>query len=143
MYKKYVLFLFFILFSGNSLFPFNPLPEEPKSVVDLIKQYSEEYQVPYFLAYNLAKFESRFIPTNKNPKSSAKGLYQFIDDTWKNNCDGDVLNAEDNIQCAMRLIADGGITMWTSDQYVRLKLWDLGTIKCKNYDKNQCSLIWD
>jgi len=35
--------------------------------------------------------------------SSAKGIYQFTDKTWKNYCDGDVMNDEDNIRCFIRL----------------------------------------
>ena len=145
MFKKYVLFLFAFSFSGDFLLPFNIPPEEPKplSVVELIEKYSEEYQVPYRLAYELAKFESNLSPTAKNPNSSARGVYQFLTGTWKGFCEGDVLNAEDNISCAMRLISEGGLSHWTSDQYVRLKLWDLGLIKCSNYDRNQCRLIWD
>ena len=124
---------------------FNTPPEPPKppTVVELIEQYSEEYEVPYRLAYELAKFESRLNPTAENPKSTAKGVYQFLDGTWKEFCDGDILDAKDNISCAMNLISNNGITHWTSDQYVRLKLWDLNLIKCSNYDRNQCRLIWD
>jgi len=145
MYKKLLLFPIFFFFSFDSLMAFNTPPEPPKppTVIELIEQYSEEYQVPYRLAYELAKFESRLNPTAKNPNSSARGVYQFLTGTWKGFCEGDVLNAEDNISCALYLISKGGLSHWTADQYVRLKLWDLGAIKCKNYDKNQCSLIWD
>jgi len=145
MFKKLLLFPIFFFFSFDSLMAFNTPPEPPKppTVVELIEQYSEEYEVPYRLAYELAKFESRLNPTAENPKSTAKGVYQFLDGTWKEFCDGDILDAKDNISCAMNLISNNGITHWTSDQYVRLKLWDLNLIKCSNYDRNQCRLIWD
>ena len=145
MFKKLLLFPIFFFFSFDSLLAFNTPPEPPKppTVVELIEQYSEEYEVPYRLAYELAKFESRLNPTAENPKSTAKGVYQFLDGTWKEFCDGDILDAKDNISCAMNLISNNGITHWTSDQYVRLKLWDLNLIKCSNYDRNQCRLIWD
>ena len=145
MFKKLLLFPIFFFFSFDSLMAFNTPPEPPKppTVVELIEQYSEEYEVPYRLAYELAKFESRLNPTAENPKSTAKGVYQFLDGTWKEFCDGDILDAKDNISCAMNLISNNGITHWTSDQYVRLKLWDLNLINCSNYDRNQCRLIWD
>lgn len=34
---------------------------------------------------------------------SAKGVHQFIDKTWKNYCEGDVLNELDNIKCFIKL----------------------------------------
>ena len=143
--RNYVLLLFAFSISSSSIFPTSILPEEPKvkSVVEIIKEYSEEYKVPYFLAYELAKFESKLCSQVKNPKTSATGCYQFIKSTWRDFCDGDVLDNDDNIRCAMKLIGAGGIQHWTADSYVRLKLWDLGMIKCRDYDKNKCSLIWN
>lgn len=55
---------------------------------------------------DIAKAESRFDPLAKNPDSSAKGLYQILDGTWKDyGCLGNVLDARDNIACA-RIIYD-------------------------------------
>ncbi len=145
MKKFLVAFPMLIFFSADSLNPINIPPEElkPLTVIELIEKYSDEYDVPYKLAYELARAESKFNPTAKNPKSSAKGIYQFINSTWKGSCDGNVLEAEHNIKCAMELIGSGKIQHWTADQYIRLKLWDLGFLKCKNYDKNWCKLVWD
>lgn len=144
--KKLWLFSYMLFFfSGSSLNSISILPEEPKplTVLELIEQYADEFGVNFNLAVALAKFESRLCQDKKNPKTSATGCYQFITSTWAKLCEGNRENNEDNIKCAMKLIGAGGITHWTADQYVRLKLWDLGFIKCKNYDKNWCKLIWD
>jgi len=34
---------------------------------------------------------------------SAKGVYMFIDQTWENYCEGEVLNQTDNINCFIKL----------------------------------------
>lgn len=136
----------FFWFSGNSLFSLLIPPQEPPpppTVVELIKIYSEEYGVNYNLAYTLAKLESNLKPTAKNSRSSASGVFQFVSGTWNGLCEGSVWNAEDNVSCALRIISEGGLSHWTSDSNIRLKLWDLGAIKCSNYDKNQCRVIWD
>lgn len=54
---------------------------------------------------NIAKKESTMNPLAKNPKSSAKGLFQILDGTWKHyQCTGDVLNYQDNITCAYKIL---------------------------------------
>lgn len=47
--------------------------------------------------------ESRNNPLAENPSSTAKGLAQFTDTTWKNYCFGDVFNVRDNINCFKKL----------------------------------------
>lgn len=54
-------------------------------------------------ALKIAKCESRYDEAAKNKNSSAKGLYQFIDRTWKGYCTGDPLVAEDSINCFVKL----------------------------------------
>jgi hypothetical protein len=69
----------------------------------LITKLAKEYNVPVDEALTIAECESNFNPLAKNPNSTAKGLYQFIDGTWDYFCEGDVLNAEDNARCFMEL----------------------------------------
>ena len=54
-------------------------------------------------ALRIAHCESRFNPNAKSKISSASGLYQFIDKTWANYCDGQRMDADDNIACFMVL----------------------------------------
>lgn len=54
-------------------------------------------------AIRIAKSESHpyLDPYAKNPKSTAKGIYQFINSTWAENCKGDVYDWKDNVDCFM------------------------------------------
>lgn len=68
-----------------------------------IANYAKIYDINIETALRIAWCESRYDPLAKNSSSSAKGIYQFIDKTWQNYCDGSVLNSDDNIQCFMIL----------------------------------------
>ena len=85
--------------------------ESPKEVIHSL---SEEYKVNYQVALAIATSESTLDPLAKNPKSSAKGLYQFTDATWKEQCQGDVLNVKDNAKCAMSLMQKGQYWRWSA-----------------------------
>ena len=97
------------------------IPTEPieMSELDTIKHYivvsAHQNGVNPDFAIALADIESSFIPTAKNPISSASGVYMFITSTWNENCLGNKFNAYDNIGCAMKMIGDGGVGHWLAD----------------------------
>jgi len=70
--------------------------------LEIINQ-SIKYNFDVNTALRIAKCESQFNYLAKNKFSSAKGVYQFIDKTWKNYCVGDVFNHQDNIKCFIKL----------------------------------------
>lgn len=87
------------------------------------------YGVDCDLAMDLARHESQLNPYARNREgSSAKGIYQFIDSTWADHCEGDVFSYYQNIDCAIRLISEGGITHWYADQRVYNHLHQKGHI---------------
>ncbi len=104
------------------LFSTEPGPEET-DVIFLINYYAREYGVDFELAFQLAKVESGFDYLAENPKSSARGVYQFLTkdfpnklSTWSTYCEGNPRNAKDNISCALRMIGNGGIGHWLADK---------------------------
>jgi hypothetical protein len=59
--------------------------------------------------------ESSGNPKAKNPNSSASGLFQIIDGTFKHHgCTGDVFDPYTNISCAKRIFNDRGWQPWTA-----------------------------
>ena len=69
-----------------------------------IRHYASEYGVDVNTALRIATCESQMGKYKNNwSGSSAKGVYMFIDRTWKYSCEGDVLNDEDNVKCFMEL----------------------------------------
>jgi soluble lytic murein transglycosylase-like protein len=118
--------------------PPEPIPgqETPEQLSDtvsetpilLISRFSEQFGVDFALASYLAKIESNYDPRAKNPTSTAAGVYQFTEATWRDKCEDDVFNASDNIRCALRLIAQGELWRWTIDETIRRKLEEAGFI---------------
>lgn len=70
--------------------------------LEIVKQALEN-DVNIYKSLNIANCESRYNHLAKNKHSSAKGVFQIIDKTFKGYCDGDVLNHKDNIKCFMKL----------------------------------------
>lgn len=70
------------------------------AVISLIITFSYFYPVSAPEALSIAHCESNFGKYIYNFEgSSAKGIFQFTDKTWKYYCKGDVLNPVDNIRC--------------------------------------------
>lgn len=68
----------------------------------------------------IAEAESSFSEKARNPRSTAKGVFQILDGTWMNyGCTGNVLNAKDNIECARKIYEKSGTTPWldSSDKW--------------------------
>ncbi|MBN1113489.1 MAG: transglycosylase SLT domain-containing protein [Bacteroidales bacterium] len=70
----------------------------------MVREMAIEYGVNPDTAIRIANCESKMGKYQYNLQgSSAKGLFQFIDNTWKHYCEGDVLNNKDNARCFMEL----------------------------------------
>lgn len=78
----------------------------------------DDYTISGFI--QLARSESYFHldPYAKNPTSTAKGIFQFVDGTWRQYCleDGNVYDFVDNINCFYKVLkVDGypnGLRHW-------------------------------
>jgi muramidase (phage lysozyme) len=69
----------------------------------------------------VANCESGFHPEVHNKTSTASGLFQFLDSTWKSqSAKYEVYTLKDDpygqIEVATRMIADGGIGHWNASK---------------------------
>ena len=100
--------------------------------IDSIREYihltAEDYGVDPVLAVELARIESGFNPTAKNPNSSATGTFQFINSTWEGYCIGDRKNAVHNTNCALKILQEPeGLNHWLNPE-TKSKLEELKLI---------------
>lgn len=114
---------------GDSIVPSDDVPSvKPILVIPVPKVPIKQQYMPYFVAVatefqdapvmvKIAQAESQFNPTNKNPSSSASGLFQILKGTWKSySCTGSVMNAADNISCARKIYDDDGTSQWDASK---------------------------
>ncbi|HEX8196363.1 MAG TPA: transglycosylase SLT domain-containing protein [Pyrinomonadaceae bacterium] len=78
-------------------------------VQDLIRKYSQQYSISPETPLCIAKKESGFNSSSRNPKSTASGVFQYIAGTWKATDEGkaglSVFNADANIKAAIKYMS--------------------------------------
>ena len=97
----------------------------PPSYERTILYYSTLYGVDYRLALAIATCESHVKPRAKNPNSTAKGLFQFLDSSWEyygllkwGTLEGrDVYDYGDNAELAVWLMARHGTRDWLASEH--------------------------
>lgn len=79
-----------------------------QDLVTKIREAASAQQVDPDVAVRIAELESSLNPKAKAKTSSAKGLFQVIDDTWKRygGTPNKQLDPEENIQVGVRILAD-------------------------------------
>jgi hypothetical protein len=79
----------------------------------------DDYTISKFIRLARAESFEDLDQYAKNPNSTAKGIYQFIDSTWRQYCleNGNVYDFVDNIDCFYKILAtDGypkGLSHWS------------------------------
>lgn len=83
-------------------------------------------------AVAIARAESNLNPNAKNKTSSASGLFQFIDSTYKYYCVDlyslalslDRKNDPDvQIECALKMLSTGGESHWNESRHIWGNVW--------------------
>ena len=83
------------------------------SVEEKIKAAAAAKGIPPELALRMASAESAYVPSAKNPRSTAGGVFQIIDETWKGygGAPGKRYDVDENIRVGMNIIADNQVRM--------------------------------
>lgn len=96
----------------SSLMSGTPVADAPapdmagNAITDIIRGAAERHGVDPDVMLRLAQRESSLNPAAKNPKSSAGGLFQFIDGTWNQYGRGDKFDPAANADAAARMMRD-------------------------------------
>ena len=80
-----------------------------------LNYYCRKYgiQDKFFTISDIIKCESEWNPDAKNPISSASGIAQFLDSTWKyEKCGTDKSDPYLQLDCMTRMISEGKINQW-------------------------------
>lgn len=89
----------------------------PKRIYNMsIAQGLTEYEANRMV--KIAFCESKFDPNAKNKTSTASGLFQFLNSTWKAYGSGDVFDPVDNINSAIHLFKKKGFNSWSCNKII-------------------------
>jgi membrane-bound lytic murein transglycosylase MltF len=112
----YLIFLLFLVIPVYVQAPKRPYiaPQTVEARVLTTQEIIDLYTGESRLMERIAWCESQWDPTAKNPLSTASGLFQILDSTWKDfECTGDKLNSVDNSKCAERIRSLSGLNHWS------------------------------
>lgn len=95
------------------------------SVEDKIRLYAIKHDVDQSIALNIACAESQFVAHAQNPGSTAGGVYQYLDSTWKSyatrywgSTEGrSKKDADDNIELTMYVLSKYGTSDWNASKW--------------------------
>lgn len=85
---------------------FSPRPAVDPGIEGVVRGAAGKYGVDPDQALAVAKLESGLNPRAQNPRSSAGGLFQFIDSTWNQYGGGDKFDAATNADAGARYLRD-------------------------------------
>ena len=128
-----LLLLLFPFFTTDKVIEYNnepileayhiPILVENKSLADTIIEVNKEFDIElYLIASKIISCESGWDYTAKNPNSTAYGISQIIDGTWKlaeklSNKKLDRYNKDDQLYATIILLNRYGTKPWESSKY--------------------------
>lgn len=102
--------------------PYNGRHYSKEEVIELIKQYSQHYEINPAAPLCIARLESGYNQFSANRSSSARGVFQYLSGTWKATDEGranlSVFDAEANVRAAVKYM---GVHRSTKPWTVRTK----------------------
>lgn len=91
--------------------------EDPKPPLDGVQGIIAGVYPNQPVMERVAAAESEFSPSAKSSTSSAKGVFQILDGTWKAaSCTGNPYDAYDNAVCAKRVYEREGLGAWEASR---------------------------
>ena len=91
---------------------YRPLNASSNELKVYLAQLVAKYGGNYYELYNVINCESGWKPDAKNPKSTASGISQFLDVTWKQYCEGEKKDPYAQLRCMVKMFNDGNKKHW-------------------------------
>lgn len=88
---------------------------ESYPIPGLLSEYLWEIGANYWeheVVMRLADEESDYDFLAKNPGSAARGLFQYMPDSWRDQCQGSIWNYKEQTRCALKDLRAGMISQW-------------------------------
>jgi hypothetical protein len=85
-------------------------------IIEAIGEVAIQYGVNEAGMTQLIRCESALNPNAKNPNSTASGLAQFIDGTWKIYCEGEKSSPKDQLICLAKMISKKMYSHWNESR---------------------------
>lgn len=101
-------------------------PDPKDNIKSIITSKAKQYHIDQELLLKIAECESGFKPDSKNTRSTASGLFQWLDSSFLRYAQAygfpieDKNDPEVQSELAARVIADGGIHNWNESK----NCWD-------------------
>lgn len=99
--------------------------QSPSPWEEIIRQKAKEAGLEAEKVVRIAKCESGFKPSIKNANSTASGLFQYLDSTWKSMSAKYGITTQKNdpygqIELTIKILVDGGWGHWNASR----SCWD-------------------
>lgn len=91
----------------------------PETTEQMIRRLASASHLDPDVMVRIARAESGqgLDPAADNPTSTADGLFQIIDGTWRQfGCQGSKKDAVDNATCAMKIASTSGLHHWDASR---------------------------
>ena len=90
------------------------------SIPEAISYYSDLYGIDDELPLEIARAESQYknVCNKQYGCSAGIGIFQIVQTTFDENCEGSPYDVKDNIKCGIKMIKDGDTWRWSQSMHV-------------------------
>lgn len=90
------------------------------SIPEAISYYSDLYGIDDELPLEIARAESQYknVCNKQYGCSAGIGIFQIVQTTFDENCEGSPYDVKDNIKCGIKMIKDGDTWRWSQSIHV-------------------------
>ena len=109
------------MFLAPNASPWSNISPTKAQIEEMVTSTAKEFNIDPELFLRIAKCESGLKKNGKNPRSTARGIFQFLNSTFFTYAKAYELplikdDPEIQAELAARMIADGGLNHWSASK---------------------------